>query len=98
MNTIYFIKVSQSYPKVKLAYQGNINYSNRSMTKPTDDDLNQSIEEISAYRDRLKQALIENARKLQIPTHKINSSLEGNLELNHLKTIIEHLKSGHENN
>lgn len=68
------------------------------MTKPTDDDLNQSIEEISAYRDRLKQALIENARKLQIPTHKINSSLEGNLELNHLKTIIEHLKSGHENN
>ncbi len=66
------------------------------MEEATLDDLDKSIQEISAYRDRLKKELIANARKLQMPNNQINSSLETNAELTKLEEIISHLKTSQE--
>ncbi len=68
------------------------------MTNVTTEELNQSINAISNYRDRLKNELIESAKKLQIPNNKIRSQVERHPELIKLNQIIDSLVAGIDQN
>ena len=66
------------------------------MTESSLKELNESIELLSNYRDRLKKEIITISKKLQMSNEKINNSIEGNLELakvtQTLHTLTEHRK------
>ena len=53
--------------------------------------LDESIDLLSGYRDRLRQEVITIAKKLQMPSSKINSTLEENQELNEIKKVLSQL-------
>ncbi len=63
------------------------------MSKPSLEELNESIKDLSAYRDRLKQEVITIAEKLKMPKKKIEITLEENSELKKLQQIISVLVS-----
>ena len=54
-------------------------------------ELNESIELLSVYHDRLQKEVIAIAKKLQMPPQRINSTLEGNAELIEIKQAISKL-------
>ena len=56
-------------------------------------ELNQSIELLSSYHDRLQKEVISVSKKLQMPEAKIKSSLENNSELTELKITLQRLTS-----
>ncbi len=61
------------------------------MNEPTLAELQQSIQELSTYRDRLAQEVTLIAQKLQMPEKKINSSLKGNSELIKIESLLKKL-------
>ena len=61
------------------------------MTEPTSDELAESIQSLTDYRDRLKNEVISISQKLRIPTSKINSVLEEHTELKQLEKMINRL-------
>ncbi len=61
------------------------------MTKPTAQELQDSINELSAYRDRLVQEVSSVGQKLQMPKKKITSILKGNPELARIEEILSRL-------
>ena len=61
------------------------------MAKTDLSNIDESIELLSNYHDRLEQEIITISKKLQMPNAKINSSLKGNAELNELKTTLDQL-------
>ena len=54
-------------------------------------ELNESIELLSCYRDRLKKEVITISNKLQIPQDKINSTLKKHSELTEVNQAISQL-------
>ncbi len=54
-------------------------------------ELNESIELLSGYHDRLQKEVITMAKKLQMPTKKIDSTIESHAELIELKQTINKL-------
>ena len=54
-------------------------------------ELNESIELLSNYHDRLKQELINIGKKLQMTPKKIDSTIGNNSELNEVKKTINKL-------
>ena len=56
-------------------------------------EINESIELLSTYRERLKKEVINIAKKLQMPPSTINSSLEANEKLTEIKETIGKLVS-----
>tara|TARA_B100000029_G_scaffold94509_2_gene84709 strand:+ start:2063 stop:2287 length:225 start_codon:yes stop_codon:yes gene_type:complete len=63
------------------------------MPDPSLKELNQSIELLSSYHDRLQKEVISVSKKLQMPEAKIKSSLENNSELTELKITLQRLTS-----
>ena len=63
------------------------------MSDPSLKELNQSIELLSSYHDRLQKEVISVSKKLQMPEAKIKSSLENNSELTELKITLQRLTS-----
>ena len=63
------------------------------MPDPSLKELNQSIELLSSYHDRLQKEVISVSKKLQMPEAKIKSSLEINSELTELKITLQRLTS-----
>ncbi len=61
------------------------------MTKKNLNELDESIELLSNYRDRLEKEVITVAKKLQMPSTKITSTLEENEELIKLKKALSQL-------
>ena len=61
------------------------------MKEPTSEELTESIQSLTNYRDRLRQEVIAISEKLKIPNQKINSSLNNHLELNQIEEILEKL-------
>ena len=61
--------------------------------QPTQKDLNDSIEALQKYRDRLRSEIISMSKKLRISEAKIEKALEDNQELksidNTLQTLIK---------
>ncbi len=63
------------------------------MPEPTLNELNETIELLSAYRDRLKNEVTRISKKLQMPVKKIDSSIEGNKELIDVEKTLKKLIS-----
>ena len=61
------------------------------MTKKNLNELDESIELLSNYHERLEKEVIKVAKKLQMPHAKIISSLEENEELIKLKQTLDQL-------
>ncbi len=57
------------------------------------EEINATIEALTAYRDRLQKEVTSIAKKLQMPQGKIQSILKEHAELTELQKIIEHLKT-----
>ena len=62
------------------------------MSEPNLDELNESIELLITYRDRLQEEVTSIAKKLQMPQSRISSILKGNSELNNINQMIMNLK------
>ena len=62
------------------------------MSEPNLDELNESIQLLITYRDRLQGEVTSIAKKLQMPQSRISSILKENLELNNINQTIMSLK------
>ncbi len=61
------------------------------MSEPSPQELKESIEALSAYRDRLQTEVTSIAQKLQIPKRKIDSTLAEHSELIRIETLLSQL-------
>ena len=62
------------------------------MSEPTQAELKESIDELTLYRDRLKEEVSKASQKLKIPSQKINSTLLNHEELQKVEAILQGLK------
>ncbi len=65
------------------------------MAEPTLEELKESIEALTAYRDRLHKEVSTIAKKLRMPQHKIDSTLKEHSELKEVEQAIIQLTSQH---
>ena len=63
------------------------------MPDPSQQELNESIELITAYRKRLRTEVKVAAKKLQMPPKKIGLTLDTNKELIELQRTLDSLHS-----
>ncbi len=61
------------------------------MEEATAEELKESIEALTSYRNRLEEEVISISQKLRIPEEKINSTLKDNDELKRIDIAIEKL-------
>ncbi len=59
--------------------------------QPTNQELNESINDLNNYKDRLRSEIINISQKLKMSQAKINASLEENPELKNLEDTIKSL-------
>ncbi len=62
------------------------------MSEPTQEELRDSINELSSYYDRLKKEVITISKKLRMPAKKIDIILEDHKELKQIQDPIKKLK------
>ena len=67
------------------------------MSDPTQEELKESIKQLSDYRDRLKTEVVSISQKLKMSPQKITSIINSHEELNQLQGILSKLKAQHEN-
>tara|TARA_Y100001968_G_C18839838_1_gene472996 strand:- start:134 stop:349 length:216 start_codon:yes stop_codon:yes gene_type:complete len=58
------------------------------MKEPSLKELQDSIEELCAYRDRISNEVVSAAQKLRMPKKKVESTLYENFEINKINKII----------
>ena len=61
------------------------------MTEPTLQDLQASIEELEAYRNRLRDDVIAMGKKLKLPPKRIDATVAEHAELQRLGEVLEQL-------
>tara|TARA_Y100001968_G_scaffold208341_1_gene191485 strand:- start:308 stop:532 length:225 start_codon:yes stop_codon:yes gene_type:complete len=62
------------------------------MESPTDEELDESIKELSEYKNRLEGEVASISQKLKMPNTKIKSIINSHQELNQIKIILSKLK------
>ena len=62
------------------------------MQSPTEGELEESIKELSEYKNRLEEEVLTISQKLKMPHAKITSIINSNQEINQIKTILSKLK------
>jgi len=62
------------------------------MTDASPQDLQESITELTAYRDRLREDVIGMGQKLKLPQKKIDSTLADHPELQRIEGILSQLQ------
>ena len=62
------------------------------MERPKEEEFEESIQELSEYKDRLEKEVITISQKLKVPQKKIQSIINSHEELNQLKVILSKLK------
>ncbi len=62
------------------------------MSEPSIEELNNSIDALTSYKNRLKKEIISISQKLQMPSKKIDATLQEHSELKKLESTIETLK------
>ena len=67
------------------------------MSDPTQEELEESIKQLSDYRDRLQTVVVSISQKLKMSQKKITSIINSHKELNQLEGILSRLNSQHEN-
>ena len=63
------------------------------MQSPTDEELEESIKELSEYKNRLEKEIVTISSKLRLPQKKINSIINTHSELNDIKIILSKLNN-----
>ncbi len=58
------------------------------MPEPSSHELESSIAELKAYKERLTKEVIKIAQKLRMPQKKINSIIEEHAELNRINQLL----------
>ena len=61
------------------------------MQSPTEEELEESIKELSEYKNRLEKELVSISNKLKMPQKKINTIINSHSELNQIKIILSKL-------
>ena len=67
------------------------------MLSPTEEELEESIKELTEYKNRLEKEVITISNKLKMPQKRINSIINSHTELNQIKTILSKLNKQKEN-
>jgi len=67
------------------------------MQNPTEEELEESIKELSEYKNRLEKEVVTIANKLKMSQKKINSIINSHSELNQIKVILLKLNKQKEN-
>ena len=58
------------------------------MQSPTEEELEESIKELTEYKNRLEKEVVTIANKLKMPKKKINAIIKSHSELNQIKIIL----------
>ena len=61
------------------------------MADPTLQELQASIEELEAYRNRLREDVIAMGKKLKLPQKRIDATVAEHAELQRLEEVLEQL-------
>ena len=67
------------------------------MKSPTEEELEESIKELSEYKNRLEKEVVTISQKLKMPQRKIESIINSHQELNKIKIILSKLYKQKEN-
>ena len=69
----------------------------KSMKSPTEEEFEESIKELSEYKNRLEKEVVTISKKLKMPHTKIKSIINSHQELNEIKKILAKLNKQKEN-
>ena len=61
------------------------------MQSPTEEELEESIKELTDFKNRLEKEVVTISNKLKMPQKKINSIINSHAELNQIKIILSKL-------
>ena len=61
------------------------------MQSPTEEELEESIKELTEYKNRLEKEVVTISNKLKMPKEKINAIIKSHSELNQIKIILSNL-------
>ncbi len=67
------------------------------MQRPTEEEFQESIRQLSEYKNRLEKEVVTISQKLKMPQEKIKSIINSHEELNQIKTILSKLSKQKEN-
>ena len=67
------------------------------MQSPTEEELEESIKELSEYKNRLEKEVVTISNKLKMPQEKINAIIKSHSELNQIKIILSKLNKQKKN-
>jgi len=67
------------------------------MQSPTEEELKESIKELTEYKNRLEKEVVTISNKLKMPQKKINAIIKSHSELNQIKIILSKLNKQKEN-
>ena len=61
------------------------------MQSPTEEELEESIKELTDYKNRLEREVVIISNKLKMPQQKINSIINSHSEINQLNIVLSKL-------
>ncbi len=67
------------------------------MQSPTKEELEESIRELTEYKNRLEKEVVTISNKLKMPQKKIKSIIKSHIELNQIKIILSKLNKQKDN-
>ena len=67
------------------------------MQSPTEEELEESIKELTEYKNRLEKEVVTISNKLKMPKKKINAIIKSHSELNQIKIILSKLNKQKDN-
>ena len=67
------------------------------MQSPTEEELEESIKELTEYKNRLEKEVVTISNKLKMPKKKINAIIKSHSELNQIKIILSKLNKQKKN-
>ena len=67
------------------------------MQSPSEEELEESIKELTEYKNRLEKEVVAISNKLKMPKKRINSIIDSHTELNQIKIILSKLNKQKEN-
>ena len=67
------------------------------MLSPTEKELEESIKELTEYKNRLEKEVVTISNKIKMPQSKINAIIKSHSELNKIKIILSKLNKQKEN-
>ena len=67
------------------------------MQSPIKEELEESIKELTEYKNRLEKEVVSISNKLKMPQEKINAIIKSHSELNQIKIILSKLNKQKKN-